>query len=308
MTSIAVPGAADAVVDAIGARRALVRERARRSLARRRVTGRLAVAGCTVAVGVSLAPLVALVAYTTARGAHALSIAFLTHEPTPPGIPGGGIANAIVGSVVIVGVASVVAVPVGIVAALFLLERTGRLADAVRFAADVLTGVPSIAIGIFAYAVLVQPLGHFSGLAGSLALATLMIPIVIRASESAMRAVPRDLWEAGLALGVRRSRVVRSVVLRGALPGLVTGNLLAMARAVGETAPLLFTVLGSQFFSANPLQPLAAMPLVIYGDGTQALPAAQETAWGTALVLLVLVLVLSIVARVVAARLNRRAR
>ncbi len=215
------------------------------------------------------------------------------------------------GSVIIVGLAAVMAVPVGTMAALFLVERRGRLAGAMRFGADVLTGVPSIALGIFAYAVLVgpgSPIGHFSGLAGSFALAVLMLPIVIRASEAAMRAVPRDLWEAGLALGVRRSRVVRSVVLRGALPGLVTGNLLAVARAVGETAPLLFTVLGASLFVTNPLQPMGAMSLTIYSDGTEAYPAAQQIAWGTAFVLLVFVLVLSIVARVASARLNRQAR
>jgi phosphate transport system permease protein len=190
-------------------------------------------------------------------------------------------------------------------------ERRGRVAGALRFAADVLTGVPSIALGIFAYAVLVgngSLLGHFSGLAGSFALAVLMLPIVIRASEAAMRSVSPDLWEAGLALGVRRSRVVRSVVLRGALSGLVTGNLLAVARAVGETAPLLFTVLGSTLLVTNPLQPMGALSLAIYADGTQPYPAAQLVAWGTAFVLLVLVLVLSVVARVVSARLNRQAR
>jgi phosphate transport system permease protein len=299
------------VTDAIGARRELVRASARRSLARRRLVGRGAIVLCVVAVAISLAPLVALVAYTTSRGIRALSWSFLTHTPTPPGIPGGGIASAIVGSVIIVGVAVAMAVPVGTMCALFLVERRGRLAGAVRFAADVLTGVPSIALGIFAYAVLIGPgslIGHFSGLAGSFALAVLMLPIVIRASEAAMRSVPRDLWEAGLALGVRRSRVVRSVVLRGALPGLVTGNLLAVARAVGETAPLFVTVLGSTLIATNPLQPMGALSLTIYSDGTQAYPAAQQIAWGTAFVLLTLVLVLSVVARVVSARLNRQAR
>src|ERR1019366_7489735 len=181
--------------------------------------------------------------------------------------------------------AVVMAVPIGTMCALFLVERRGRLAGALRFAADVLTGVPSIALGIFAYAVLVGPgslLGHFSGLAGSFALAVLMLPIVVRASEAAMRTVPRDLWEAGLALGVRRSRVVRSVVLRGALPGLVTGNLLAVARAVGETAPLLFTVLGSSVLETNPFQPMDAMPLRILTDGTQANAHLQTVAWATA--------------------------
>jgi phosphate transport system permease protein len=253
---------------------------------------------------------VALVAYTTSRGLHALSWTFLSHTPTPPGIPGGGISNAIVGSVIIVGIAAAIAVPVGTMCALFLVERRGRLAGALRFAADVLTGVPSIALGIFAYAVFVGPhILSYSGLVGSFALAVLMVPIVIRASEAAMRGVPRDLWEGGLALGVRRSRVVRSVVLRGALPGLVTANLLAVARAVGETAPLLFTVLGgSTLFATNPLQPMGALSLTIYSNGTQPYPAAQQIAWGTAFVLLSLVLVLSVVSRVVSARLNRQAR
>ncbi len=311
MISSVYPVDPGAVTDAIGARRELVRASARRSLARRRLFGRGAIMLCVVAVAISLAPLVALVAYTTSRGIRALSWSFLTHTPTPPGIPGGGISNAIVGSVIIVGMAVAMAVPVGTMCALFLVERRGRLAGAMRFAADVLTGVPSIALGIFAYAVLIGPgslIGHFSGLAGSFALAVLMVPIVIRASEAAMRSVPRDLWEAGLALGVRRSRVVRSVVLRSALPGLVTGNLLAVARAVGETAPLFVTVLGSTLLATNPLQPMGALSLTIYGDGTQAYPAAQQIAWGTAFVLLTLVLVLSVVARVVSARLNRQAR
>jgi phosphate transport system permease protein len=267
----------------------------------------VAVALCMVAVAISLAPLVALVAYTTSRGIHALSVDFFT-QSIPAGSPGSGISNAIVGSLIIVGLAAVMAVPLGIVTALFLLDRRGRIAGTVRFAADVLTGVPSIAIGIFAYAVFVEPFAHFSALAGSFALAVLMLPIIIRSSESAMRAVPRAEWEAGLALGIRRGRVVRSVVLRAALPGLVTGNLLAVARAVGETAPLLFTAIGSQLFNLNPGQPTAAMPLVIYADGTSPFPADQQTAWGAAFVLLVFVLILSVGARLVAGRLNRQAR
>ena len=311
MSDTVFPANPDALAPAIGARRELVRAASRRSLVRRRLVGRGAIVLCVVAVAISLAPLVALVAYTISRGIHTLSWSFLTHVPTPPGIPGGGISNAIVGSVIIVGLAAAMAVPVGTMAALFLVERRGRFANGLRFAADVLTGVPSIALGIFAYAVLIgrgSLIGHFSGLAGSFALAVLMLPIVIRASEAAMRSVPRDLWEAGLALGVRRSRVVRSVVLRGALPGLVTGNLLAVARAVGETAPLFVTVLGSTLLATNPLQPMGALSLTIYSNGTAAQPSAQQIAWGTALVLLALVLVLSVVARLVSARLNRQAR
>jgi phosphate transport system permease protein len=289
-------------------RRRLIRDRSARSLARRHLRGRVAVGLCVVAVAISLTPLVALVAYTTSRGVKALSVDFFTKIPTPVGIPGGGISNAIVGSLIIVGLASVMAVPVGIATALFLLERRGRLAATVRFVADVLTGVPSIAIGIFAYAVLVEPFAHFSALSGSFALAVLMLPIVIRSSESALRAVPRAEWEAGLALGVRRGRVVRSIVLRGALPGLVTGNLLAVARAAGETAPLLFTTIGSQLFNLSPAQPTAAIPIDIYSLGTSPSPVDQTTAWGAAFVLLVFVLILSIVARLVAGRLNRQAR
>jgi phosphate transport system permease protein len=286
-------------------RRELIRAQAARSLGRRHLTGRVAVGLCVVAVAISLAPLVALVTYTTSRGIHALSVDFFTKVPTPQGIPGGGIANAIVGSLIIVGLAAAMAV--GIAGALFLLDRRGRIAGAIRFTADVLTGVPSIAIGIFAYAVLVEPLAHFSALAGSFALAVLMLPVIIRSSESAMRAVPRSEWEAGLALGVRRGRVVRSIVLRGALAGLVTGNLLAVARAVGETAPLLFTT-GNQLFNLSPLQPTGAVPLTIFSDGTSPFPSDQQVAWGAAFVLLIFVLVLSIVARLVAGRLNRQAR
>jgi len=290
------------------ARRATIRNSARRSLARRRAATQLSHALCGLAAGVCLVPLLALLAYTTSRGIHAINLGFFAHDPTPPGIPGGGIRNAIAGSALIVGVAALMAIPVGIAAALFLLERKGRLAVAVRFGADVLSGVPSIAMGIFAYEVLVEPLRHFSALAGSFALAVLMLPIVIRASESAMLAVPLDLREAALALGARRSRVARSVVLRGAIAGLVTGSLLAVARAVGETAPLLFTSIGTQLFNLSPLQPTSAMPLVIYADGTQAFPEAQQIAWGTAFVLLALVLLLSIAARIASGRLAGRSR
>lgn len=292
----------------VGARREAIRGAARRTLARRRAGARISHVVCAVAVAVCLVPLVALVMYTTSRGIHAVTIGFFVHDPTPPGIPGGGIRNAIAGSILIVGMGALMAVPVGIAAALFLLERKGRLAAMVRFGADVLSGVPSIAIGIFAYAVLVEPLRHFSALAGSFALSVLMLPIVIRSAETAMRAVPIDLREAALALGARRSRVARSVVLRGAMAGLVTGSLLAVGRAVGETAPLLFTSIGSTLFNLSPLQPTAALPLVIYANGTQAFPEAQQIAWGTAFVLLALVLVLSIAARMITGRLVGRSR
>lgn len=294
-------------LEAAAARRAQIREITRTSLRSRRNWSRIATLLCVVAVCIALTPLVALVGYTITRGVRAISVDFFIHTPTPSGIPGGGVANYIVGTVVIVGIAAAMAAPIGIATALFLLERRGRLADLVRLCADVLSGVPSIAIGIFAYSVLVEP-WHFSGLAGSLALAVLMLPIMIRASEAAMRSVPTDLWDAGLALGARRGRVVRSVVLRGAVPGLVTGNLLAVARAVGETAPLLFTAAGNTFFTLSPVNPMGALPLFIYEQGTQPFRDAQRQAWGAALVLLALVLLLSVSARAVAARLNRSGR
>lgn len=296
-----------ALVATAARRREAIRAAASRTLARRQAMRKVATVACGLAMAVCLAPLVALLAYTTARGLHALSLSFLVHEPTPPGIPGGGIWNAITGSVLIVGMGAVLAIPLGILAALFLLERRGAFASSLRWAADVLAGVPSIAIGIFAYAVVVEPLG-FSALAGSVALGVLMLPIVMRSAEAAMRAVPVDLREAALALGARRSRVARSVVLRGALAGLVTGSLLAVARAVGETAPLLFTASGNTFFNLSPMQPTAAMPLTIFANGTQPFADAQPIAWGTAFVLLVLVLVLSVGARFVTGRLARLGR
>lgn len=273
----------------------------------RRRKGRVAAAACAVALGLSLTPLFAVIAYVLVRGIPALSGGFLVHTTTPEGIPGGGIGNAIVGTVIVVAVAMAMALPVGLGASLFLLERPGRLSSSLRLAADVLTGAPSIAIGVFAYAEFVVNFGY-SGLAGSFALAVLMLPIMMRANEEAMFAVPEELWEAGLALGSPRARVVRSVVVRTALPGIITGNLLAMARAIGETAPLLFTIFGSQLFVLNPASPMSALPLTIFTNATQAYSDAQQTAWGTALVLMVLVVVLSVGARTFAAFLSRRSR
>jgi phosphate transport system permease protein len=294
--------------ESIERRRAVVRQTSTQTLRRRRVIGNVARVACYVALLVALVPLAALVAYTVSRGAKGLSVAFFTQLPVPPGVPGGGISNAIVGTLVIVALAAAMAIPVGLAVALFAVERRGRLAAAIRFVADVMSGIPSIAIGVFAYALIVVPTGDYSGITGSFALAVLMVPIIVRADEVAMRAVPDDLWDAGLALGARPSRVVRSIVLRGALPGIVTGNLLAVARAVGETAPLLFTIFGSQLLEANPFVPMQAMPLTIFSDGTQPDPHLQTTAWATALVLLVFVLILSIAARAFATVMTRNAR
>jgi phosphate transport system permease protein len=294
--------------EATARRRAQVRLASSATLRRRNIIGDLGRLACALALVVALVPLVALIGYTISRGAKGLSAGLFTQLPVPVGVPGGGVSNALIGTLVIVGLAAAMAVPTGLAVSLFLVERTGELAAGIRFVADVMSGIPSIAIGVFAYALIVVPSGHYSGLAGSFALAVLMLPIMVRTDEVALRTVPDDLWDAGLALGARPSRVVRSVVVRGALPGLVTGNMLAVARAVGETAPLLFTALGSQLLESNPLHPMEAMPLSILSNGTQFEPDLQTTAWATALVLLVFIFLLSIVARSIASHMTRHAR
>jgi phosphate transport system permease protein len=268
------------------------------TLARRRRWGRSAQSLCVLALVLAASPLIALIIYTVARAAPALSLGLLVHPVTPAFVPGGGISTAIAGSAKTVGLALVMAAPVGLLCALYLFERAGRLSGSLRFSADVLSGVPSIVIGIFAYEAVVRPMHHASGWAASIALAILMLPIMVRADEEAIRSVPVDLQEAGAALGAPRWRVVRRVVLRASLPGLVAGNLLALARSIGETAPLLFTLASPTF----------AMTLLIYTDGEQPYASVQQLAWATALVLLAAVLALSILARVIAWSLTRRAR
>jgi phosphate transport system permease protein len=294
--------------DAAARRRRIVRHASRTTLRRRRTLGTTTRIACYLALVIALIPLVALISYTIERGVSALSVDLFTQMPVPPGVPGGGVEEAIIGSLIIVGLASVVAIPVGLAVALFLVDRRGKLAATIRFVADVMSGIPSIAIGIFAYALIVVPSGHYSGITGSFALAVLMLPIIVRADEVALRTVPEDLWDAGLALGARPFRVARSVAVRTSLPGLVTGNLLAVARAAGETAPLLFTALGSDLFTTNPFQPMDAMPIRIREDGTQVDPHLQAVAWATALVLLAFILVLSIAARIFASYATRHAR
>ncbi|HTV10850.1 MAG TPA: phosphate ABC transporter permease subunit PstC [Acidimicrobiales bacterium] len=253
---------------------------------------------CGALLVAAVAPLIALLVYTISRAAPALSFGLLTGPVVPAFVSGGGIGTAIAGSARVVGLGLVMAAPVGLLAAMFLYERSGRLAAALRFSADVLSGVPSILIGIFAYEVIVRPMHHASVLAAGIALAFLMLPIMVRANEEAVRAVAVELQEAGAALGAPRWRVVRSVVLRGCLPGLVAGNLLALARAVGETAPLLFTL----------ASPSLAITLLIFNDGTQPYPSQQQLAWAAALVLLLAVLALSALARATAWSLTRRSK
>jgi phosphate transport system permease protein len=290
-------------------RRTYIREISARTLRRRQVRGGVYAALCGVALLIALIPIVAIILYTGGQGIGAWSAAFFTHVPTPEGIPGGGISNALVGSLIIDGIASLMAIPVGIIAALFLAEQRNAFASAVRFIVDVASGLPAITIGLFAYAIVVIPQGHFSAFSASVALAVLMLPVVIRASEGAIRAVPTDLWEAGVALGVRRARVARTVILPAALSGLITASLLAISRAVGEAAPLLFTspALTSRVVT-DPTRQMSSLPLIIFQDGIQAYADLQRTAWGTALTLLVIVVLLNLSARVLARRMRRYTR
>lgn len=270
----------------------------RRTLPRRLWAARAGQALCSLLVVVALAPLAALLGYTAVKGVGAISWDFF-FTPANPLVPsGGGVSTAIAGTLKVVGLALAMAVPTSLLGALFLYERSGRVANLLRTGVEVLAGVPSIVVGIFAYTVIVVPLHHATMLAGAVAVAVLMLPVMTRANEEAVGAVPQDLHEAGAALGARRGRVMRSVVLRTALPGLVAGNLLAVARATGETAPLLFTLAA----------PTMAMTLTIYNDATQDSGSLPTTAWGTALVLLVGILLLSLSARAIAAHLTRKAR
>jgi phosphate transport system permease protein len=230
-------------------------------------------------------------------------LTFFTNVERPAGIPGGGVAHAIAGTAIMVGFASLLAIPVGIVAGVHLAEYgRGRLAGWIRLAADVLVGTPSIAIGLFAYALLVAPFHHFSALSAAVALAVLMLPVVMRTTEAAVVLIPGGLREAGLALGLPRWRVSLQLVLPAAAPGVITGALLAIARASGETAPLLFTTLGNRFFNLDPTQPMSSLTLIVFHDALTPYNDLNQTAWGAALVLVALVLAVNLGSRFVLRR------
>jgi len=244
---------------------------------------------------IALAPLFLVLSYLVYKGASSINLNFLTQIPKPVGETGGGMANAIVGTFEIVGIACLLGVPIGIGAGLYLAEHGGTaLAQAVRFSADIMMGVPSIVVGIFAYAVVVKPLNGFSALAGSAALAVIMIPLVTRTTEEMLLLVPQELREAALALGVPRWRTSLSVIARTALAGIATGVILAIARVAGETAPLLFTAFGNQFWSTSLTQPMAALPVQVYTFAVSPFADWQRQAWAGALVLTGIVLVLEI--------------
>jgi phosphate transport system permease protein len=250
------------------------------------------------AVIVALLPLFFILINLVLKGASSLSLDFFTQTPAPAGETGGGVVHALVGTLLIVGMASLIGLPMGIGAGIYCAEYPGsRLTWVTRFVADVLNGTPSIVVGVFAWAWIVATQKHFSALAGSVALALLMIPMVLRTTEEMIKLVPNSLREAALALGYPRWRTSLSVVIRTTLPGIVTGALLATARIAGETAPLLFTALGSQYLSFDLNQPMAALPLTVFTYATGPYPQWHSYAWAAALVLILVVFILSLGAR-----------
>jgi phosphate transport system permease protein len=268
-------------------------------LARHWISG--AMIGLTyIAAILATLPLLLILAHLLRKGAASLSLSFFTSMPKPVGEAGGGMANAIVGTLILIGIACSIGLPIGIGAGIYLSEkRSTPLAQSVRFLSDVLNGLPSIVMGIFAWEVLVRPAGHFSALAGGAALGAMMIPLLTRTTEEMLRVVPVSLREAALALGYPRWRTSISIVVRTALAGIATGALVAVARIAGETAPLLFTAFGNQFWSTSLREPIAALPLQIFTYAISAYDEWHAQAWAGALVLISIVLVISVAARVV---------
>jgi len=253
---------------------------------------------CGLAVVVALVPLVAILVYIARRGLGALSLAFFTSLPRPVGETGGGMANAVVGTIELIGLASLMGIPIGIAAGLFLAEyRTTLLARVVRLCADVLAGVPSILVGVVVYAVVVVRMQHFSAFAGAPALALLMLPLVARTTDVLARTVPESLREAALALGASRWRIAIHVVLRTAAPGIRAGCMLAVARVSGETAPLLFTAFNNRFWNESLSDPTSSLQVQIFTYTMSPYDDWHAQAWAAALVLVAMVIVLNVVAR-----------
>ena len=269
----------------------------------RRAISNLMVGLMVGAVVVALIPLFFILLNLVLKGAGSLSVEFFTRTPAPAGESGGGVVHALVGTLIIVGTASLIGLPIGVAAGVYCAEYpTSRITWITRFVADVLNGTPSIVVGVFAWAWIVATQKHFSALAGSVALALLMTPMVLRTTEEMIKLVPNSLREAALALGYPRWRTSLSVVIRTTLPGIMTGALLAIARIAGETAPLLFTALGSQYLSYDLNQPMAALPLTVFNYATGPYEEWHQYAWAAALVLILVVFVLSLGARLAIGR------
>ena len=279
-------------------------ERLRATSRSRRAKDRALEICAWAALVVAVIPLVAIGAFLVSQGIHSLSLEFFTADP--PGdlsATGGGIRNAVVGTLLMTGLATVIAVPTAIALAVFSREIGGRVATSVRFVVDVMAGLPSIVVGIFVYSLVVVTTGHFSGFAGAIALAVIELPVIVVATDELLRLTDRRIDEGTRALGMLRWRSFLSVFIPTALSGIVTGVMLAVSRAIGETAPLIFTALGNNFFTLDMNEPIQAMPLLIYRNAlNSAFPAARDRAMGTALVLVGIVLVLNLAGRWLARR------
>lgn len=269
---------------------------------RRRLTDKVMTGVFVLSVLVVIVPLASIISYLLIKGIGALSVDFLTKLPAPVGEPGGGMANAIVGSGIVVGLASLMGIPIGVLAGIYTAEfgRNTRLGFLVRFFSEVLQGVPSIVIGIVAYSVVVRPMGRFSAIAGGVALAMMMIPFLVRTTEEAILTVPNDVREAGLALGQPKWRVILGIVLRTAQGPIMTGIMLAVARIAGETAPLLFTALNNRFWHQGLTSPIATLTVQIYTYAIAPFSDWNQQAWAGAIVLIALVLLLNILSRMFA--------
>jgi len=278
--------------------------RIRLNSARRYAVNHLVTGLAVLSTVLVIAPLVAILVYLIYKGASSLNLAFFTQIPAPVGEEGGGMANAIVGSGVVLGLASLMGIPVGIAAGVYLAEfgRGRFLATAIRFTADVLNGVPSIVMAISIYALVVMQQHHFSAFAGGIALAVMMVPTITRTTEEMLATVPHAIREAALGLGVPKWRTVLSVSLKTASPGIITGCMLAFARVAGETAPLLFTAFGNQFWSYKLTEPIAALPLQIYVYAISPYDEWHRLAWAGSLVLIVMIMVAVSLVRIYASR------
>jgi len=273
--------------------------------ARRSITNRVVLTACYASAAIVVMPLGLILWHLIDKGRHALTWDFFVRMPQPVGEAGGGMANAIVGTLLVVGCAGLIAIPIGIMAGIYLAEYgRGRLASTVRYVTDVLSGVPSIVVGVVAYGLLVVPMGRFSGIAGSVALAILMLPTIIRSTEEMVRLVPQSYRHGALALGAPRWKVMLQVVLPAARAGIVTAAMLAVARAAGETAPLLFTALGNRFWSLRMDAPIATLPVFIFDYARAPYDDWNRQAWTGALVLVLIVTLISGILRLTVKRIR----
>jgi len=249
---------------------------------------------------VAIIPLILIFYYTISKGITYFNLNFFIAMPKPVGEPGGGMANAITGTLILIGLGGAIGIPVGIMTGTYLSEfGNNKFGFIVRFLTDVLSGIPSIVVGVVAYTLVVIPMKHFSALAGGIALGILMIPTITRTTEEMIRLVPHSLREAGLALGIPKWKITLAVVLRTAWKGIATGVLLGLSRAAGETAPLLFTALGNRFWSTKLMQPIASLTVYIYDYAKSPFDDWNQQAWTAALVLIILISVLSLIFRIV---------